>query len=795
MLNQFLERRWLRNVAVGLVIIAVFLSALPFMVRYLLVRNLDQTLAVESRIEQLKLNLFTGRLVLTDIHVQGQSNSSVSGADLAIDVAMLQLLRGNFYFESISAEDIYLRIEEDADGTLILVIPLTGADDAEPSEALELPLVTVNSLSIRDSRVEVAALGIQGAATVDRLDLENLSTSAEAQSSIELEMHWNDALFQVSGMVSPFAAVPTLALDINLEQLKIDDFEAFLPGQIDTLAGLVSFSAEVQGNLQDLNAALKLTVKDVAASSGHFAAALAEIDYQGTVGVTTPLTTPGVSLAGQLGLSNANLDDTRQGARLLHLDSLALNGFELSEAGELSLEQALITNMQTLTDPEAGASAAAVERLEIASLTMADNRVLIDSLTANAVTSSARVTSDGELHAQGVISGALESLEDAAIESEQLPVQDPVADPAGAEASGFEWRINRSVILDSAVGVRDDQYAPPLQLDILVDELVLGTMDSATPAQATSMNLSARIGEYGTVDVNGDIAPLAEQLAVNLDGTIESLRLPLLSPYIEHLLGYQLTAGQYDHRFKVSIAAEELVSENDMVLRKLTVKSAPDIEAAAPLPMPLGLALDMLRDDKDNINLSVPVSGRIDNPDIGVDQVISTALGKSLMAGSTTYLKLALQPYGAIWMGAGLGLKAAGRMSLDPMAFDPLSSQPNPENNDYANKLATLLTERPSLEMEICGKAGFDDYQALRVELAAGATPTDGKPEPTENADSPTPQLAAADEERLLQLARERQQILKQLLVQQHGIDPKRLYTCKAVAIEYSTLSGVELSL
>jgi hypothetical protein len=275
-----------------------------------------------------------------------------------------------------------------------------------------------------------------------------------------------------------------------------------------------------------------------------------------------------------------------------------------------------------------------------------------------------------------------------------------------------------------------------------------------------------------------------------LRGRVDSLALHDLSPYSEYLLGYELVSGQLDHDFDIAIRDSAITASNELKLRKARVEKLDHGQPEAPLPMPLGFALDLLRDGDDNIELSVPLEGRLDDPELGMGQVISRALGKALRSGSTTFLKFALQPYGAIWAGAEMGLKAAGRIRLDPMSFPAGSAELGPEQADYAAKLAQILTDRPQLELQICGKAGSQDYSELQA--PGSASETSQKEAQSET----SPPISAQEQQRLMvQLAEERGDALKRWLVAEKGIAPQRLYPCKPAADPEGDISGLQLSL
>ncbi len=136
-------------------------------------------------------------------------------------------------------------------------------------------------------------------------------------------------------------------------------------------------------------------------------------------------------------------------------------------------------------------------------------------------------------------------------------------------------------------------------------------------------------------------------------------------------------------------------------------------------------------------------------------------------------------------------MKLAGRMRLDPMLFTPLSSELGPSQADYAGKLATLMKERPKLELNACAQAGGDDYEALHRQLLAVQAQTTE----AEAAQAIKPDWQTEHAQQLTELAQVRGKNLRRALVEEHGIPPSRIYLCKASANPKDALAGIKLEL
>ncbi len=275
---------------------------------------------------------------------------------------------------------------------------------------------------------------------------------------------------------------------------------------------------------------------------------------------------------------------------------------------------------------------------------------------------------------------------------------------------------------------------------------------------------------------------------MQLEGELDAMELPEVSPYTEAYLGYELTRGHYDHRFKLHIQDNKIDLDNTLHMRQLQLEPV-DPDAPQPieqsLDVPLNLALDMLRDSDDNIKLEVPIQGRLDQPDIRIDEIINNALAKALKKGATSYLKFALQPYGAILMAADFVGEQVGAIRLEPLAFEP-GSDAVPEQTDYLDKLQELLQERPQLHLSLCGRSSRQDRMALFGE----PTPQAGEQQADQQQEE---KLSGEQKTALLDLAERRGQQLKRLFVER-GVAGKRLLLCRA-EYEPEGVAGVQLGM
>jgi hypothetical protein len=459
-----------------------------------------------------------------------------------------------------------------------------------------------------------------------------------------------------------------------------------------------------------------------------------------------------ISQKGELSLTGLQLqiDNHRLTQDELHWDG-SLNLTDIAKFETLRVNGAL--NLAGINLSETGAKAPAVSLHGLAltglqlegstQLTLAD--VAVDSLVAEVVRRRSGV--------------ALVGMPAAAEEEEEAMVGEKTA--TVAEEEPFKLRIERVRLSGENRFTFDDQTVkPPFRHTITITEGVLQHIDTSQPNQLTTVMIKGKDNYYTKFSVDGNTKPFAPQLAFDLKAKLNNFDMPPTSPYLAQLLGYRITTGQVDSDVTMQVENNVMKGEVDLRMNQLQLEPEDPArieEFQSKSTLPLNTALSLLRDSNDNIKLKLPISGKLDDPQFDINDIINTALGKSLKMASVSYLKMLLQPYGSLITIIQMAGKAAGHIQLDPVKFAAGSAELSAETTPYIEKISKLL-EKKNINMQLCGFATVADLTAL----------TKGKEKVIPPAGHPA----------LEALAKQRAESIKLVLVNTHGVSPKQLFIC-----------------
>ena len=453
-----------------------------------------------------------------------------------------------------------------------------------------------------------------------------------------------------------------------------------------------------------------------------------------------------------LKLNGLSVEDMHSGVQLLGVGLIQLDRARLAGAEKAAFE---LLSIQSVSLPSADQdSLGKIGKIEMHqadldfSGTYSLKQVAIDDIQASLKKSKlGKLLVLDELQTAAKADGASEAVQKGDADSTQA---------AEAESQTVIHIGELLVSAGSAFSYSDESLLPPFNTKVEVQQFRFAPID-LSGKESGKLDVLLKLDKNGSLSINGDISPNSDDLRSDLNIVLKNFNMPGLTGFVEGDFGQSIKTGQMDLNTEIKIASNKIDASNKLVIRRLALeKGKKPGKAEQSLGMPIDMALDMLRDDRGDISIDVPITGQLDDPNINVKDVINQALVSSISGGVMTYAKLLLQPYGAIYMAAEYAAGAASKASkpkLTPIQFAARSPLLTPEMSDYAGKIATLLKGK-AFRLEICGIA-------TRLEGA-----------PVSKRDKPM------TDEQLLSLAEARSDaVLK--MIQEQGIDAGRLFHCR----------------
>ncbi len=246
----------------------------------------------------------------------------------------------------------------------------------------------------------------------------------------------------------------------------------------------------------------------------------------------------------------------------------------------------------------------------------------------------------------------------------------------------------------------DESVAPPAvvnveQINGRVAGLVWGTNAIAT------VDLKGKVDGFAPFTIAGRLNPAEALASLDLTFLLKDDALKPLSAYAAKYAGYAVEQGTVSLDLQYHVTERALKAENKLRVDQFRFGAASGSPDATKLPVKLAVAL--LQDRHGVINLAVPLSGRLDDPQFHVGKVIFQVFMNILVKAVT-------KPFSLL---ASL-VPGGGNADLSYIAFVPGSTDFAEGEVKKLDTLATALYERPALSLEIAGSADpVKDRQAL----------------------------------------------------------------------------------
>lgn len=309
------------------------------------------------------------------------------------------------------------------------------------------------------------------------------------------------------------------------------------------------------------------------------------------------------------------------------------------------------------------------------------------------------------------------------------------AAPKGASSSaadGFAYQIGRLEIADGDLLFADLSLRPRFMTRIHQLKGQISNL-SSKPATLAGVQLAGQVDQYGLARIGGAIRLDDFGQASNIDVVFRNVAMQSLSPYSGKFAGRLIKSGAVSADLKYRFAKGRMNGDNRIVIDNLVLGKQVETPDSANLPLDLAIAL--LKDANGRIDIGLPVSGELNDPEFSIGSLVWKMFTNLLTSTVTS-------PFRA------LGSLFEGDASpADSLVFDPGSSDLQPPEKEKLDRLAEALRSRPQLKLIVQGRYNPEtDGRVLaargvrsRVLTKLGRQPKAGQvPAPLDFSDSDT---------------------------------------------------------
>lgn len=369
----------------------------------------------------------------------------------------------------------------------------------------------------------------------------------------------------------------------------------------------------------------------------------------------------------------------------------------------------------------------------------------------------------------------------------------PSSEPQATEKKKIEnqekpaVKIGAITLIDSRrLALIDNSLTPPFIFSTRIKSFSLKNLDTQKPEQKSELQSELLLGEYGAVELNGDIQLFSDASNFSVAAKLSNIDLRPYSSFLKNI-NQRINSGQLNADVKLFAKKNQLESLLNLKLQSFEldrIDKQSDEAALQIMGLPLNSALNLLRNRDDIIRLKLPITGDIANPKFGLSDAIFQAVTKALKVTVINYYT----PFGLVAAAQGV-YDFATALRFAPIVFAPASAEIQQQNYQQLDQLLRLFLERPKLRITLCGFANKEDLVAFsQPEQSQDSISQDSTPH---DIDDKIPTEAAI--KKLESLAASRGERVKAYLVSKK-IKPGRIILCQP-KFEANAISGVEISI
>lgn len=279
--------------------------------------------------------------------------------------------------------------------------------------------------------------------------------------------------------------------------------------------------------------------------------------------------------------------------------------------------------------------------------------------------------------------------------------------PPGSASTPLHARIGQVVLQQGHVNYTDDFVKPNYTADLVDITGKIGTFGTEVAAPAP-VDISASLADNGPVTIRGTANPLAKKPSLDLTASAHGIGLKHLTPYSLKYAGYPIEKGSLNVDLHYKLDNDQLTAENHLFIDQLTFGE--HVVNDTETHLPVRLAISLLKNSRGQIDVNIPVSGSLSNPQFSLSSLIWSAVAHLIEKAVTAPFSLLANALG----GGAHG--SASAEQLQYIAFAPGSAALTDASREKLDTLVKLLSEKPEVKLELSGRADADiDMPGLRL--------------------------------------------------------------------------------
>ncbi len=273
---------------------------------------------------------------------------------------------------------------------------------------------------------------------------------------------------------------------------------------------------------------------------------------------------------------------------------------------------------------------------------------------------------------------------------------------ATAPQSPVKLHFGQLVLQQGRVTYTDNFIKPNFTANLVDIQGTVGAFGTQSTT-AAPVEIAAKLAANGPLSIRGTVNPLIAKPALDLTASAHDIELTNLTPYSAKYAGYPITKGKLNVDLHYKLDNDQLNANNHLFIDQLTFGDHVQNDTATKLPV--RLAISLLKNSRGEIDVNLPVSGSLSNPEFSIGGLIWHAVLNLLERAVTAPFSLIANAFG----GSG--------EELGYVEFEPGSAKLTDADISKLDTIVKALADKTSVRMDLIGRVDpAVDEPALRTQ-------------------------------------------------------------------------------
>ena len=263
----------------------------------------------------------------------------------------------------------------------------------------------------------------------------------------------------------------------------------------------------------------------------------------------------------------------------------------------------------------------------------------------------------------------------------------PPAAPPKSESSGNSMAMSIGTVHFANGSAHFADYSVQPNYAVAIQSLngsVAGL--SSDPASRAKVKLEGKVDRYAPVNIDGTVNLLSASAYTDIKMSFKGVEMSSVTPYSGRFAGYKIDKGKLSADLTYHVERRQLKADHHIVIDQLQLGDKVDSPEATKLPLKLAVAL--LKDRNGVIDLGLPVTGSLDDPQFKLGPLIWKVVVNLVTKAATAPFAL-------------LGRLFGGGEQMNLIDFKPGSAAIEADEQSKLTSLSKAMKERPQLQLDV----------------------------------------------------------------------------------------------